>query len=65
MSERERYWQFCQGDEDITSSPTAELDATEKRLWETDDGPTEVWTREPLDMARGYVLEWSEWKRVE
>lgn len=27
-------WQFCQNDTDITSSPTAEMDATEVRLWD-------------------------------
>jgi hypothetical protein len=41
------HWQYCHEGHDITSDLYAEQDATEKRLWEGPDGPSEVWVRRP------------------
>ncbi|HET8643798.1 MAG TPA: hypothetical protein VFM37_17815, partial [Pseudonocardiaceae bacterium] len=40
------FWQHCGADgRDISTDFYAEDDATEKRLWEGPDGPSQVWTR--------------------
>lgn len=50
----EPYWQYAGASgQDISGSPTAELDATSVALWEGPDGPSEVWVRdEPGDEWR-------------
>lgn len=39
------FWQYVADGYDISSQPYARQDATEKRLWEGPDGPSEVWVR--------------------
>lgn len=43
------YWQYCREDYDISRELYAEDDATEKRLWEGPDEPSQVWTRATAD----------------
>lgn len=45
------HWQYCADGYDISGSPYAEEDATEKRLWASPVAgePEEVWTRKSTD----------------